>query len=247
MNNLSFEELRRPLDQDFGGNRGSSAEGNIDKTGYFYHVISQSWRKETIFYPDIAKYRHDLLCKLCSDKGVTILFSVTMPNHTHDVLMGPSWDVISEIIRILNSLVSRFIRHKYPEKKTVFRKCPVYVIIKDITILFYLGKYAYDNPSVLTENDRGAPHSCFKAFETGKLQEPAYDKKIYTKLFGLTPQEIVNIYKTMTKEQVMEYAKKRFADWTEKQNQELFINRNYKQIRRRRNTRGKKVNQVSRS
>lgn len=230
---LCFESLRRPQDSDFGGNRGSSARGDIEKNGYFYHVVSQSWRKETIFYPDIARYRHDLLCKTCAENGVTVLFSVTMPNHTHDVLMGPSWDVISKVMKVVNSHVSYYIRKKYPEKKKVFRKYPVYVIIRDIKILFYLGKYAYDNPSVLTESDKGAPHSCFKAFETGKLQEPAYDRSIYQKLFGLTVQELVNLYKTMTKEQIMAYAEERFSDWTEEQNRQLFINSNYKPKKQR--------------
>jgi len=227
MHNLDFETLRRPAGQDYGGNRGSSARGNIEKNGYFYHVVTQSWRKETVFYPDVAKYRHDLLCKLCPDREITVLFSLTMPNHTHDVLMGPSWDVIAETIRILNSQVSRFIRNKYPDKKKVFSKCPVYVIVKDLSVLFFLGKYIYDNPSVLAEYDKKAPHSCFKAFETGKLQEPAYDKKIYGKLFSLNPQEILEIYRTKTKEEVISYARARFAEWTEEQNRKLFINSRY--------------------
>ena len=224
---LDFETLRRPQSHDFGGNRGSSALGNIEKNGYFYHVITQSWRKETVFYPDVAKYRHDLLCKLCAFRGVTILFSLTMPNHTHDVLMGPSWNVLSELVRILNSQVSRFIRNKFPEKKKVFCKCPVYVIVKNINVLFFLGKYVYDNPIVLRENEKDAPHRCFKAFESGKLQEPAYDRKIYQKLFGLSPQETVEIYRTMTKEEVSAYAGRRFSSWTEDQNRRLFINTGY--------------------
>ncbi|MBR6347789.1 MAG: transposase [Spirochaetales bacterium] len=227
MRNLDFETLRRPASPDYGGNRGSAAHGDIEKNGYFYHVITRSWRRETVFYPDIAKYRHDLLCKLCAGQGVTILFSVTMPNHTHDVLMGPSWDVISEIVRIMNTHVSRFIRTKYPEKKKVFSKCPIYVIVKDLSVLFFLGKYIYDNPAVLAEYDRKAPHSCFKAFESGKLQEPAYDRKIYQKLFGMSPQEILEVYRTMTKDGVSLFARTRFSEWTPEQNKKLFINSSY--------------------
>ena len=62
-----------------------------DRTGHFYHVVTQSWTKEMIFYRDVAVYRDTLLGKLCTEKGIRILFSVCMPNHTQFRVMNTSW------------------------------------------------------------------------------------------------------------------------------------------------------------
>ena len=56
---LTIEDLL-PKKESFPGDDriGTSASRNIDKGGHFYHVITQSWTGETIFYNDVAAYRH---------------------------------------------------------------------------------------------------------------------------------------------------------------------------------------------
>lgn len=211
-------------------NAGTAEKGNIDKGGHFYHVITQSWGKEKIFSREVAVYRHDLLCKLCAEKGVTILFSVTMPNHTHEVLITPSWSILPEIIKSLNTNVSRKIRKKAREegkpvdKRPLFKKCPTYAIVSDIVYLFYLGKYIFDNPQYLEEEGRFVPYSCFWMLNKGYFKEP-YDGNAYRQLFGMTSKEVHEIYSKMTAKEVMKYTKDRFNDWTKEDNERVFRNK----------------------
>ena len=113
---LSINNLLRKPDNDK-AHVGKAVWGNIDKTGYFYHVVTKSWNGDRIFNKEIADYRHNLLCKLCGDAGITILFSVTMPNHTHEVFMVPSWEALAQVIRLLNSRVSIQIRRVFGNRE----------------------------------------------------------------------------------------------------------------------------------
>ena len=193
---------------------GTSAARNIDKGGHFYHVITQSWTNETIFYNDVATYRHKLLCDLCVRHNVVILFSVTMPNHTHEVVIAPSWEVLSQIFKTLNTNVSKYIRRHYSNKARFGRRilgiCPAYIRIVDVMHLFYLGKYIYDNPDYLKKSDKPIPYTCFWMFEKGYLKEP-YREEVYLKLFGLSYQELFRIYSTMSAKEVKEFAKAHFG------------------------------------
>ena len=225
---ISF--LKKGISELSSENIGSSAKGNVDKSGYCYHTITKAWGNDNIFSGDVAKYRHSLLCKLCADKGVTILFSVAMPTHTHEVFITPNWETLSETIRILNTNVCKYIKKemiKKGRKNTVVTKlfcdCPIYAIVKDIRYLFFLGKYIYDNPLYLKEEGRIVPYSCFWMFEKGYFKEP-YDKAIYKKLFGLEPFDLLTIYQTKTKDEVKATAKQLFIKWTEEDNKRLFIN-----------------------
>lgn len=210
-------------------NSGNADRGNIDKSGHCYHVITRAWGKENIFTREIAQYRHDLLRSLCSAKGVVILFSVTMPNHSHDVLLTPDWSVLPEILCNLNMNVSKKVREKRREDgkeregKPVFRSCPSYAIVNDMVYLFYLGKYIFDNPEQLAEEKRFVPYSCFWMFKKGYFKEP-YDPNMYVRLFGMTAMELYEIYSTMSAREVRKFAKERFKDWTEDDNKRIFHN-----------------------
>ena len=117
MQKLSFVELvaNNSREEDSPKPKASSKRA-IEKDGHCYHVITQSWCKEKIFSVEAATYRHNLLCRLCLQEGIVILFSVAMPTHTHEVFLTPDWAVLSKVIRILNVQVSRFIRNELIEK-----------------------------------------------------------------------------------------------------------------------------------
>ncbi len=218
------ELLRKPYKRP--ENSGTTKRKTVDKNCHVYHAITNSWSKRKLFYHDVAKYRHDLLCKLCEKYGVTILFQTTMDNHSHEVFLTPDWETLSLVIRVLNINVSKYVRKHYSDKtkngKKVFEDEVFYVPVKDIVHLFYLGKYIFDNPDYLISEGKSAPFSCFWMFEKNHFVA-GYDSSIYFSLFGLTPTEIYKIYSTMSKDEVLDYAKKRFADWTEIDNRELFI------------------------
>ena len=198
---------------------------NRDRAGNCYHVITQAWAKETIFYVDVAQYRHNLLCQLCSDRGIVIVFSATNPNHTHEVFIVPDWKILASVMRLLNTNVSKYIRRQYPNKvkngKKLFKEDITYIGVRDITHLFYLGKYIHDNPMYLKAAGKPIPFSCFFMFESGHLKEP-YREDVYMELFGLTYQEVYRIYSTMSKQDVKQYAQRRFADWTKEMNDRFF-------------------------
>lgn len=215
MEMLSIEDLL-PAKEDYPEREkvGTSAGRNIDKSGHFYHVITQSWTNETIFYSDVATYRHKLLCNLCIKNNVVILFSVTMPNHTHEVFIAPDWKVLSEIFKTLNTNLSKYIRRNYSSKarngRRILNDCPAYIRITDVVHLFYLGKYIYDNPEYLKRSDKPIPFTCFWMFEKGYLKKP-YLEDVYPKLFGLPYQELYRIYSTMSAQEVLDYAKTHFG------------------------------------
>ena len=204
---------------------GTALRGTIDKNGYFYHVITQAWSKDALFSYDVAVYRDNLLGKLCVDNNITILFSVCMPNHTHEVFLTPDWATLSSMLKTLNRNVSRFIHRHHPERtrngKRVFDYGPAYIPVKDIRYLFYLGKYIYDNPRHLELAGRRAPSSCYWMFERDHFTA-GFDSRIYQTLFGLSPTEMFELYKSKTKEEIMSYAENRFLDWTEEDNASLF-------------------------
>ncbi len=226
MGEINFENLlRNSSDPYLAGRIGRALTGNIDKTACFYHVITKSNDGGTVFYSDTAEYRHSLLCRLCEERGITILFSVTMPNHTHDLFLTPSWDLLSEVFRILNMNVAKYIRKGNPKRFKqgfrILRRYPTYVAIRDVVTLFYVGKYIFDNPAYLLQEKKFIPHSCFWMFEKGHFSAP-YDDGIYQKLFALTPQELFGIYSSKTKEEVLAYAKERFRSWTRAMTEAVF-------------------------
>ncbi len=205
---------------------GTASNGTINKDGLVYHVVTNSWRKLWIFYGNSAKYRPDLLCELCRKNGVTILYSLTMMNHTHEVFITPSWEVLSSMLRSLNSCVSRYIRETYGDRirnrKNIFSYEPTYVIVDEIVYLFCLGKYIYDNPQYMIAQGRNPPDSCFWMLQSGHFIEP-YNARIYETLFGLTAHEVLNIYSTMRYDEVYYFALDRFHTWTQEDNDRLFL------------------------
>ena len=228
MNGPKISDLLEKQDEYAGSsNIGTSLKKNIDKRGLCYHVITQSWDKKTIFNKDVASYRQNLLCKLCSERGIVILFSVTMSNHTHEVFLTSNWETLSAMITSLDGNVAKYIRKhdkdgRLRNKRKIFDYCPKYVIVKDIVYLLYLGKYIHDNPAYLRAEGKVIPDSCFWMFEKGHFIVP-YDEKMYEKLFGLTYSQILELYSSKTKSEVLEYARQLYAGWTDEDNRRMFI------------------------
>ncbi len=192
---------------------GRASSGNIDKNAHVYHVVTKSNDGGTIFHREAGDYRHTLLCKLCEEKGITIIFSVTMPNHTHDVFLTPDWKLLALVLKNLDMNLTKFLRKRNPGRfkpgLRILRRYPVYIPVKSIAALFYLGKYVYDNPAYLRAEGKYIPHSCFWMFEKEYFPEP-YDGSIYKKLFNLSPHELLEKYSGMTAKEARDYAAKTF-------------------------------------
>ena len=211
------ELLRKPMLEELDQHIGRASEGNIDKTGVFYHVITKTEGGENYFLTKGAgDYRHNLLCNLCEERGITIIFSSTMPNHTHDVFLTPDWEILSDMIQTLNTNTSKYIRNhttaRIGEKTRIFRRDPMYIVIRDMRYLTVLGKYIYDNPNYLRADKKYVPYDCFWMFKTGHMLT-GYDEKLYQRLFDLTPQQLFELFSTKTKEQVRTFAKKQYGNW----------------------------------
>ena len=195
---------------------GKAVWGNIDKTGYFYHVVTKSWNGDKIFNKEIADYRHNLLCTLCGEAGITILFSVTMPNHTHDVFLTPNWEALSEVIRVLNSRVSIMVRklmgNRISKGRPVFSKSPAYVVLRDPVAVMCEGKYVFDNPAYLRAEKQFVPHSCFWMFEKNHFVYP-YDERLFKKLFYMRGDEIYALFSEKSPQEVLAFAQARFGNW----------------------------------
>ncbi len=218
MSVLTFEKLLySDRDQQLEPNVGRASTKNIDKTACFYHVVSKSFNGGTIFNWESASYRHNLLCRRCDSAGIKIVFSLTMPSHTHDVFLTPSWDALVAVLKTVNSNVAQQLRKSDPKKFKpgirIFRRYPAYIPVRDIVQLFCLGKYIYDNPTYLADKMKSAPDSCFWMFESDYFVS-GYDRKLYTSLFGLTPKEIFDIYKRYSSSEVAKFAIERFSKWT---------------------------------
>ena len=205
---------------------GMASGNNIDKSGVVYHVITSSWRKKRLFDMDLAKYRQNLLCELCSKRGITILFSATLPTHTHEVFITPSWESLSTVIRTLDSNVAKYARKHMQEKldgwSRVFNPDPAYILVDSMDYLFFLGKYVFDNQQRLKEEGKSVPDSCFWMFEKNYFPEP-YKADIYLKLFGMSPADLYSIYKDRTSREVWLLSKQLFGDWTAEDNRRLFF------------------------
>ena len=221
---LKINDLLRKPDNDK-KRVGKAVWGNIDKTGFFYHVVTKSWNGDRIFNKEIADYRHNLLCKLCGDAGITIVFSVTMTNHTHEVFMTPSWETLAEAIRLLDSRVSILIRKAFGNRlsrnRPVFARCPAYIVLRDPIALMCEGKYIFDNPAYLRAENQFVPHSCFWMFEKNHFVYP-YDEKVFLEIFGMRGDEVYALYSQKTAEEVRAYAQSRFSKWSKNMLEEVF-------------------------
>lgn len=173
------------------GSAGNSKRNDIDKEGFFYHTTQKAWGGMALFNNDIARYRNHLMCELCIRYEITVLYSVVMPTHTHDVLYSKNWRNISDMYRVLNSSLVRYVSHRYPQRKglRLFCERPQYTVIREMLHLFFLGKYVEDNASSREGEGKGVPYSCFWMFENGHFQPP-YNKDIYETLFGIPFKEL---------------------------------------------------------
>ena len=226
MAEIDFESLlKKPEDESLKERIGRACTRNIDKTACFYHVITKSNDGGVIFHQDSGDYRHSLLCRFCEEEGVTILFSMTMPNHTHDVFLTPCWEALTKVMRKVDLNITRHLRRRNPKKFKpgfrILRRYPAYIPIRDVVSLFMCGKYVYDNPEYLRAEGKFIPHSCFWMFE--KEYFPAgYDGSIYRKLLAISPKEVFRLFSTCTPMQILEYAKEHFSSWTPQRTKAVF-------------------------
>lgn len=217
-NNIS--ELLESFDS---GKAGDSKRNNIDKNGLVYHTTQRTWGGLPLFNSDIARYRHQLLCELCIRFNVTIIYSIVMPTHTHDVFLARGWDDISHVMQALNVNLTKYVGHRYPRRKglRMFSERPQYTVVKEMLHMFFLGKYVEDNVSSLEKEGRKAPYSCFWMFEEGHFPPP-YNGKIYEKLFGISPKELYEFFKSHSKKEVWYEARRLFGGWTSEVNDRVF-------------------------
>lgn len=196
-----------------------------DKNGRFFHLTQRAANRDFIFDKEVGQYRHNILCRICARLNVKIIFSVTMSNHTHDVLVSDDVKNISKAVRLVNAAVSRKLRKKYPTKykngRKVFEARPYFRTIKSIVDLTVVGKYVFDNAKGILDKGEFVPYDCFWMFEKGMVSRP-YDKKIYPLLFGMTEKELCAFFKNNDSKAVCRIANERFRSWTKEDNDKLF-------------------------
>lgn len=197
----------------------------IDKLGRFYHVVQRASNRDNIYDSDLAKYRENLLCRICAMYNVVVLFSVVLSNHTHDILLANNWEDIATIIRLVNTAVSHRVRKKNPKKysngRRVFESTPYYRAIHDIVDLYVVSKYVFDNVKNVVMNKGFVPYSCFWYMENGNLTKP-YNRKIYQILFGMSIEELCSVFNENDISTVKQMALTRYQDWSQADNDRLF-------------------------
>lgn len=197
----------------------------VDKNGHFYHAVQRAANRENIFDIELARYRHNLLCRICAMHNVTIIASVVMSNHTHDLFMADSLDDVSTVLRIVNTAVSHYLRKKNPKKYTngrrVFEDVPYYRAIHDIVALMIAIKYIFDNAKALELKGAIVPFSCFWNMSKGYLSKP-YNKALYEKLFGLKDTELYNFLNENDMSEVRRLSLEMFSHWTKQDNDSVF-------------------------
>lgn len=197
----------------------------VDKNGHFYHAVQRAANRENIFDIELARYRHNLLCRICAMHNVTIIASVVMSNHTHDLFMADYLDDVSTVLRIVNTAVSHYLRKKNPKKYTngrrVFEDVPYYRAIHDIVALMIAIKYIFDNAKALEVKGAIVPFSCFWNMSKGYLSKP-YNKALYEKLFGLKDTELYNFLNENDMSEVRRLSLEMFSHWTKQDNDSVF-------------------------
>lgn len=197
----------------------------VDKNGHFYHAVQRAANRENIFDIELARYRHNLLCRICAMHNVTIIASVVMSNHTHDLFMADYLDDVSTALRIVNTAVSHYLRKKNPKKYTngrrVFEDVPYYRAIHDIVALMIAIKYIFDNAKALEVKGAIVPFSCFWNMSKGYLSKP-YNKALYEKLFGLKDTELYNFLNENDMSEVRRLSLEMFSHWTKQDNDSVF-------------------------
>lgn len=181
-----------------------TTDKELDKSGNFYHVTQQGYNYSTIFSINASKYRQHMMVKLCQDNRVLPLCNIIMPNHTHDLFYAEKFENIQKVMKILNSLVTRFSNREKALKNSrsqdrLFMGPPSYERVSDKVHLFFLFKYFYDNPNYLKQSNQFVPYSCFDMWEKGYYKP--YQEKLYISLFGKDLHEIVSMCTSMNKEQ----------------------------------------------
>lgn len=197
----------------------------IDKNGRFYHVVQRASNRDNIYDADLAKYRENVLCRICAMYNVVILFSVVLTNHTHDILVANNWEDIATVIRLVNAAVSHKVRKKNPKRyangRRVFETTPFYRAIHDMVALYVVSKYAFDNVKNVVLSKGFVPFSCFWYMENGTLTRP-YDKRNYETLFGMSVMELYKLFNENDMGTVRQFALDRYANWTQTDTDRLF-------------------------
>jgi len=206
---------------------GTSKNGKIDKTGIFYHVTSHSFNGERIYNFDTSMYRTNLLLSICQQTGVRLFFSAVQPTHSHDVVMCRSIEDLMKTFRLLNSKVAHYIKSKNPKHYAfpgvrVFQFRPAYQIVESYSHLLFLAKYLYDNGEELRKQGKKPPYCCFDELERGFFNN--YPKHIYSKVFGLEIEEIIEKCQSLSKNEFMEFCDKLYMNVNKTDEKNFFHN-----------------------
>ena len=197
----------------------------IDKNGRFYHVVQRASNKDNIYDKEVALYRENLLCRICAMYDITILFSVVMKNHSHDIVMADNWELISKATKQVNSAVSKQVRKIYSKRyhhgRRVFASRPYYRPIHDIVDLHVVSKYTFDNVAKVEGKGGYVPYSCFWNMENGIVSRP-YNKELYPVLFGMPVTDLCKLFKQNDISTIRRMAIERFSNWTKLDNDRLF-------------------------
>ena len=197
----------------------------LDKNGHFYHAVQRAANRDFIFDFELGQYRHNLLCRLCGIHDVSIIASVVMNNHTHDLLMADTWENIHNVMRLMNTSVAHSVRKrskKFTNGHRVFESTPYYRAIRSIEDLMVTIKYIFDNMRQVEVNGGAIPFSCFWSMARGYLPK-SYGKSIYLALFGMTEIELFNFLNENSMQDVVRLAHERFQSWTPQDNANTFM------------------------
>lgn len=195
-----------------------------EKDGRFYLISTNCPSTlDHVFDREIAQYRQNLLQRLCCERNVLILFSVVLPLRTLDVVVTLDYRYLPEIMQILDTNVSRYVRRNRPAMAdhSVFSGSPTYMAIREIWTLMYLGKHLYDQVDALSLSNRTVPYSCFEDFEVNYMPRP-YDARIVRTLFGMCVLDLLHLYSTRSRGEVYDFARNQFRDWDWEDNWKLF-------------------------
>lgn len=192
---------------------GTSANGKIDRTGIVFHVTTHSFNDEKIFNFDTAQYRENLLMSLSRKTGIRVIFSAVQPTHTHDVIMCKTVEDIMKTFKVLNGKVSHYVKLKNPKHYSiagvrVFRDRPSYQVVESFSHFLFLSKYLFDNGEELRKQNKRPPYCCFDELERGFFNN--YPKEIYSKLFKLEIEEIIEKCKTLNKKEFLDFCNEKY-------------------------------------
>jgi len=191
-----------------GENVGTSKNNTVEKNYRFYHVIQRAFRRLNILGGNTAWYYHTLIEANAAKYDVLVICQMIMPNHIHEIFYTNDISNISKLKAIAGRQTSvQMNRTRAADNKRLinhlFDSRPGFVPIDGRQQLLVTMKYVRDNDAFLREKGDRAPYSCFDYWEKGEFKK--YGVSAVSKLYGLTPVELMNLL-NKDKEEVLRFA-----------------------------------------